>query len=64
MWEGRACVVVEGAGFRTWVDGIGMKQEHWRQGGWGARGHPEALTERQPRGVSGGLWPARADSEK
>ena len=56
--------MVEGAGFRTWVDGIGMKQEHWRQGGWGARGHPEAPTERQPRGVSGGLWPARADSEK
>ena len=43
--------MVEGAGFRTWVDGIGMKQEHWRQGGWGARGHPEAPTERQPRGV-------------
>ena len=54
----------EGAGFRAWVDGISMKQEHWRRGGGGPRGHPEAPTERQPRGVSRGLWPARADSEK
>ena len=54
--------MAEGAGFRAWVDGVGMKQGHLRRAGWG-EGHPEAPTERQPRGASRGLWPAHAYSE-
>lgn len=55
--------MAEGAGFRAWVDGVGMKQGYLRRAGW-VRGTLEALTERQPRGGrAGGLWPARAYSE-
>ena len=52
--------MAEGAGFRAWADGIGMKQEHWRRAGGGRPAQAEE--GRRPRGRwlwGPGPWAAR-----